>query len=1081
MRTVCGGLVFTSDFESGNLARVELVSRNGKNYGTTNAENTTEDTCKLNNLCPFQSVGDAFCIRGNIASSCTQTKPEYDNGRPKKPGQPMEFNIWLHADCAGTPYENTNRTWFHFGIQGGYPETLIKINIVNMNRQIKLFGYGMTPVYRIVPGKERWNRIPRKPIIQGVEDNNFILTFCHKLPSDSNATIYFAFTFPFTYSECQDMLNTIDKNYLSGAYKTENSEDDIYYYRELVCNSLDGHRIDLLTITSQHGKTDELESTLPHLFLDSSQPRCHKFVGKRVIFISSRVHPGETPSSFVFNGILQFLLSPSDIRAITLRRLFVFKLIPMLNPDGVVRGHYRTDSRGVNLNRVYLGASILLHPSIYASRALFLYYHKLYAVNGSEGSSSLSSPNSDSSNSDPGIKNNLKKPLQMTEKLRQLGRKFKICDNSKREFTGKEHNINNIIDINDVINIRNSSNKNTNEEKDSIMASAEELTQNKIKSDDFRNGKVNGKIKESNTCHEIGRYTETGIAKSEYSNNNLKSASGNESNNDISCGTDTYKFEISTSEEELTVDKKDIPVLPPEKSGIAYYIDLHGHASKRGCFFYGNYFGELDKKTESWTLAKLMSINCPNFDYSACNFSSHNMWTSGRREGQSKKGSGRVAFYLLTGIIHSYTLECNYNTGRSINNLAKIEGSDGILTPPLPGKAIPYYSPTVYQQVGRALAVSILDATGHNPVSRLNGTSYKTMNGIRNWVYNDLESDKAQKKQAKDNKSYSWSMGYNDSNAVSSIRNEPLNYKRNDLKKFQVQRNLEISRKKPRTKLSNSINSTSPSRNYRQILKEQRKIRKENVSKGNFQHYNIENKPKETEVNISFNNGIISEMTTEFHKNNNSEQKNNSSTSNPALLQSSPSQKKLEFLQKHWENINKHNSSPITKCTLIPTLNILSLFTERKIPFRSEFSGKDKNHKISVSEEGKCKVCMSNENLSENEPPFKVELQPSKSKQSSGANCVVEKEEIYYRIKDFNVPVQRTMLSGCKSPICTPASIQEKSKPLPHISQSTSRICSDPTNSVNTNICTVELPQLSNSNSEVMLHKPFVKSKEISE
>ena len=36
--------------------------------------------------------------------------------RVNNPGEDdvLEFKIWTKPDCAGTPYENGNRTWFHF-------------------------------------------------------------------------------------------------------------------------------------------------------------------------------------------------------------------------------------------------------------------------------------------------------------------------------------------------------------------------------------------------------------------------------------------------------------------------------------------------------------------------------------------------------------------------------------------------------------------------------------------------------------------------------------------------------------------------------------------------------------------------------------------------------------------------------------------------------------------------------------------------------------------------------------------------------------------------------------------------------
>ena len=88
----------------------------------------------------------------------------------------------------------------------------------------------------------------------------------------------------------------------------------------------------------------------------------------QIIFLSARVHPGETPSSFVMNGVFSSLLNRTDSVAKILRKTFVFKLMPMLNPDGVSKGFYRTDTRGVNLNRLYLNPSSILHPSVFAAR-----------------------------------------------------------------------------------------------------------------------------------------------------------------------------------------------------------------------------------------------------------------------------------------------------------------------------------------------------------------------------------------------------------------------------------------------------------------------------------------------------------------------------------------------------------------------------------------------------------------------------------------------------------------------------------------------------------------------------------------
>jgi len=71
---------------------------------------------------------------------------------------------------------------------------------------------------------------------------------------------------------------------------------------------------------------------------------------KQAIIIIARQHPGETMGSWVMQGVLEFLLSEDPI-AIYLRKQLVFKIVPMMNPDGVIHGNYRTSLSGSDLNR----------------------------------------------------------------------------------------------------------------------------------------------------------------------------------------------------------------------------------------------------------------------------------------------------------------------------------------------------------------------------------------------------------------------------------------------------------------------------------------------------------------------------------------------------------------------------------------------------------------------------------------------------------------------------------------------------------------------------------------------------------
>lgn len=81
--------------------------------------------------------------------------------------------------------------------------------------------------------------------------------------------------------------------------------------------------------------------------------------------LTARVHPGETNSSWVMKGLMDFLTDPDDEVARDLRRRYVFKIVPMLNADGVIVGNYRCSIIGKDVNRTYVNPDENLFPEVH--------------------------------------------------------------------------------------------------------------------------------------------------------------------------------------------------------------------------------------------------------------------------------------------------------------------------------------------------------------------------------------------------------------------------------------------------------------------------------------------------------------------------------------------------------------------------------------------------------------------------------------------------------------------------------------------------------------------------------------------
>lgn len=81
------------------------------------------------------------------------------------------------------------------------------------------------------------------------------------------------------------------------------------------------------------------------LIITNFTSKADQIAERPAVILTARVHPGESNSSFIIEGVIDYLIS-QDENAKLLRNRYVFKIVPMLNPDGVVVGNYRCSLSG---------------------------------------------------------------------------------------------------------------------------------------------------------------------------------------------------------------------------------------------------------------------------------------------------------------------------------------------------------------------------------------------------------------------------------------------------------------------------------------------------------------------------------------------------------------------------------------------------------------------------------------------------------------------------------------------------------------------------------------------------------------
>ncbi|XP_077424585.1 cytosolic carboxypeptidase 4 [Vanacampus margaritifer] len=268
-----------------------------------------------------------------------------------------EYDLILNADVNCCQHTQ----WFYFEVSNMVPDVPYRFNIINCEKSNSQFNYGMQPVLYSVRdalnGKPHWCRSGTEicyfrnyfcPVRGSRRTTFYTLTFTITFKY-SEDVCYLAYHYPYTYSALRAHLRLLQRSV---------DPSKVFFREQILCPTLAGNACPFVTITACPPS--------------KSYKDIHQLRNRPCIVLTCRVHPGESNASWVMKGTLEFLCSWDPI-AKALRESFVFKIIPMLNPDGVINGMNRCDLNREDLNRQWCKPDPILCPTIYHTKG-FLYY-----------------------------------------------------------------------------------------------------------------------------------------------------------------------------------------------------------------------------------------------------------------------------------------------------------------------------------------------------------------------------------------------------------------------------------------------------------------------------------------------------------------------------------------------------------------------------------------------------------------------------------------------------------------------------------------------------------------------------------